>query len=154
GVLWTDREVGWTMPAGRGHRRWAMPTLLTSAEERDQVGHLLGVDVLLEAFGHEGLAGRAKFIDLGAEEDVLDALGAAELHVGRGRLGEESGVDLAAVGGGGEDDVIGLDGLVGVEDIGQERVGGPAGDAGEVRPDAMALPLELVAGLAVPDEDG
>ena len=82
------------------------------------------------------------------------ALGAAELHGGRGLLGEEPGIHLAAAGGGGQHDEIGLDVLVGVEDVGEQCIGCAAGDAGEVGTDAVALSLPLVAGLAVLDEDG
>src|SRR5207248_9728709 len=87
------------------------------AQERDQVGHLLEAEGLFESFRHQGLSGGAELVDLGAEEGLLDALGAAELHGGGGLLGEDSREDLAAPGGHGEDDVAGLDFAVGIEDV-------------------------------------
>src|SRR5262249_19610080 len=119
------------------------------SEECNQVGHLLRVDVLLEALGHQGLAGGSEFVDLAAGEPVLAALGASERHRGRGLLGEETGVGLPPAGGHGQDDVIGLEVLIRVDDVGKELVRSPAGDAGEVRPDAVPLLTVLVAGLAV-----
>src|SRR5205823_11092822 len=100
------------------------------------------------------LSGGAELVDLGAEEGLLDALGAAELHGGGGLLGEDAREDLAAPGGHGEDDVVGLNFAVGIEDVDQESLGGPAGDARELRADAMPLPAMLVAGLAILGEEG
>ena len=71
---------------------------LGRAEEREQVGHLLGAECLLEAFGHERAAGGAELGDLGAEDGLLDSLGLAELQARGGLLGEQSGEDLAAAG--------------------------------------------------------
>ena len=88
-------------------------------------------------------------IDLGAEQGVLDALGAAELHGGRGLLGEEPEYTWPRRVAAASAHEVGLDVLVGVEDVGEELVGGAAGDAGEIGTDAVALSLALVAGLAV-----
>ena len=57
------------------------------------------------------------------------------------------------LGGDGEGDEVGGDVAIGVEDVAQEHGRRPAGDAREVRPDAMALALVLVAGLAVLGEE-
>ena len=59
----------------------------------------------------------------------------------------------AAAGGDGERDVVGRDVAVGVEDVAQEHGGRAAGDAREIGPDAVALALVLVAGLAVLGEE-
>ena len=70
--------------------------LFSLPQERDQVGHLLEADGLLESLGHEGLAGGAELVDLGAEQGFLDPLGAAELQGRGGLFGEQSRDDLAA----------------------------------------------------------
>ena len=56
-------------------------------------------------------------------------------------------------GSGGEDDVIGLNIPIGVEDVAR-GLRGAACNAGDIRPDAMPVSLMLMAGLAVLGEDG
>ena len=63
-------------------------------QERQQVGHFLEVQGLLDAFGHERSAGGADLGDLGAEDGLVDSLGLAELQAGAGLLGQEAGEDL------------------------------------------------------------
>ena len=71
-------------------------SLFSLPQERDQVSHLLEVDGLFEAFGHERPARRAQLVDLGSKDGIFDTFGAAELQGGGGLFDEQPRDDLAA----------------------------------------------------------
>src|SRR5262249_18612765 len=78
-------DDGWRIAGKRSRRR------ADRGEEREQVGHVLLRQVLLQSLGHERLARTAQLLDVGPEKRLVLALLAAEDDRGRGLAGEDAG---------------------------------------------------------------
>ncbi len=117
---------------------------LGSFEILNQVGHLLGGDGGFEAFGHEGDAGAGEGFDLAAQDGVGAAVGAFEGEIAGGLAGDETAEGATVVGFDEVERKVGGDFAIGVEDVGDELLGGPAFDGSEMWADVVALVCEFV----------
>ena len=139
--------------AGQGFRR-RIRRRPVEGEEREEVGDLLGRELLLDLFGHERDLGRLQLLDLVARDRLELAALNLQHDAFLAILGQESGQD-AAVGRGDRGRLVaGTDDQARVEDVRHELVEVVPAVRSEVGTDLLALTVDLVALGAELGEDG
>ncbi len=140
-----NRSIGRGRDQLRRIARHDLRWLAESLQVSDQVGHRRRRNLFLDPVGHERFAGVGEFLQLGAQQFLLFALGADERDAGGGFRLQHAGVLQAALGAGDEIEIAPIDGPVRIENGDEQRLGGAIGHGREVRPDGVPRVAKLVA---------
>ena len=115
------------------------------AQVGDQVGQLLFIQVLLQAFGHERLTRALHFVELAAQDSHFLALLCPERDAARRLAGQDAVVQPAVLRGYDILQIATVNGLIGIEDGNEQHLGRFAGHAGQVGTHDVSNALELMA---------